>query len=129
MLKQDMVQDYRKLSSREAIDVMCKVLGFNAVEGTANGSNLTLLGGKGYFVFANEQGKESHVIYNEPPEEVVYDLTHSLQLELFPDDPNDEDRVVSNPFYGCASLEEVLVVADLLECKAKTRGGESNDSQ
>lgn len=124
-----MVQDYRKLSSREAIDVMCKVLGLNTVEGTANGSNLTLLGGKGYFVFADEdeQGKEGHVIYNETLDEVAYDLTHSPQLELFPDDPNDESRVVSNPFYGCASLEEVLVVADLLGCKAKTKDGESND--
>ena len=128
MVKQDMVQDYRKLSSREAVDVMCKVLGLNTAEETTNG-NLTLLGGKGYFIFANEQEIEGHVIYNETPEEVVYDLTHSPQLELCPDDPNDKSQVVSNPFYGCASLEEVLVVADLLECKAKTRDGESNYSQ
>lgn len=128
MLKQDIKHNAKDaFSSRKAIDAMCKVLGLNTVEGTANGSNLTLLGGKRYFVLANEQGKGSHVIYNETPEEVVYDLTHSLQLELFPDDPNNEDRIVSNPFYGCASLVEVLVVADLLECKANTRGGESND--
>ncbi len=79
MLKQDIKHDAKDaFTSREAIDVMCKVLGFNTVEETANGSNLTLLGGKGYFVLANEQGKGSHVIYNETPKEVVYDLTHSL---------------------------------------------------
>lgn len=128
MLKQDIKHNAKDaFSSREAIDVMCKVLGLNAVEMTANGSNLTLLGGKGYFVIAHVQGKDSHIIYNETPKEVVYDLTHSSLLELFPDDPNDEDQVISNPFYGYASLEEVLVVADLLECKAKTKDGESND--
>lgn len=69
-------------SSRKAVDVMCKVLGLNTANGTTNG-NLTLLGGNWYFVVANEQGKVGHVIYNETPDEVVYDLTHSPQLELF----------------------------------------------
>ena len=128
MLNQDIKNNAKDaFTSREAVDVMCKVLGLNTAKGTTNG-NLTLLGGKGYYVFAYEQEIEGHIIYNAPPPEVVYDLTHSPQLELFPDDPNDEYRVVSNPFYGCANLAEVLIVADLLECKAKTRDGESNSA-
>ena len=55
MLNQDIKNNAKDaFTSREVVDVMCKVLGLNTAKGTTNG-NLTLLGGKGYYIFAKEQ--------------------------------------------------------------------------